>query len=131
MELYDAHREWATRPKDERFATLAELENATLLRKQSSSERGPLLSTDLRAEPAGKYLSIRHGEGDRLALTHWSGTQLCQRIGAPRDFLADITPEVAALAINDRLAIVTPFNFHTLIGLDASGPVIRALTGER
>ena len=52
--LYDAHRQWALRPPDERFPSLEALRNFTEIRKNASLEAQMALKrVNLRTLPGG------------------------------------------------------------------------------
>src|SRR5689334_20922205 len=81
-----AHREWAARPPDERFASVHALYDAARARRQRIDER--LIDTgDLRTEANDDDLVIREVSGRTAALTHWSFGQLATIASAPPNYL--------------------------------------------
>lgn len=132
MELYTAHRQWAARPADERFATLDELHIAVQSRKRTSDETGLLDSRSLSAVPVGDKLTLAHDLLQTPAeLTHWSARQVFSRLDAPADFVAKLTPNTAATVINERIQLGDRFAANLLLATDDNGPVARAFNGER
>ena len=73
---YTAHREWASRPPDERYASVHALYEAARARHARIEERATE-TVDLRTEALDTDdLAIRHTSGRTAALTHWSFGQL-------------------------------------------------------
>ena len=67
---YSAHREWATRPPDERYASIQALHDAARARRHRVEERttGTL---DVRTEAVTPdALALRDTSGRHAALTH-------------------------------------------------------------
>ena len=80
---YTAHREWATRPPDERYASIEALQQAARARRDRTTERG-IETGDFRTEAAGTDgLTICEASGRTAELTHWSFEQLATIAGAP------------------------------------------------
>ena len=98
MNLYDASRQWADRPADERFWTLDDmLEQCE--KYASSACQAKILMNELRVTPAEDCpTDIRLiGPADIPAkLTHWSFGQLCQRVNAPAGYLRTMPAEIAS-----------------------------------
>ncbi len=102
MELFKAHKQWATRPADERFASLEDLYAATRGYAGTAVE-ADVDWADLRVIPSGEELMLRGDEGDQATLTNWAMKQLCARVGAPSDYLAKLPVELAAQNLNHGL----------------------------
>ena len=84
---YTAHREWAKRPPDERYASVEALQEAARIRRDRTMERD-IETGDFRTEAAGTDgLTIRESSGRTAALTHWSFEQLATIAGAPPKYL--------------------------------------------
>src|SRR5437762_4965927 len=97
---YTAHREWASRPPDERFASVHALYEAARARRQRLEER--IITTgDLRTEAVDDELALRDSSGRTAALTHWSFGQLATIASAPPNYLRTLPATIASLAIND------------------------------
>lgn len=105
MELFKAHQQWATRPADERFASLRELYEATHAYAKTSTEREVAWS-DLRTRPDAGSTNVQviGKAGNPALLTHWAFGQLAARIGAPADYLRALPPGLACDNLNHGLA---------------------------
>ncbi len=105
-----ASREWATRPDDQRFLTLDELEASVAKRREESWTAAPELK-QLRVvtsnAPGGESLPENdiglsvydptHGENRLLQPTNWSFTQLAGYAGAPASYLRKLPADLAAI----------------------------------
>lgn len=97
-----ASHQWATRPDDQRYLSLAELKQAVLNRKTESWTATPQ-TKDLRVLPQENgNLSVElydptHGERRRVSPTNWGFGQLAQYAQAPAAYLRTIAPELAAI----------------------------------
>ena len=124
-----ASREWASRPADERFTSLAELKAAVFQRRQESWTATPRTSA-LRVVPAqdnGVCIQVydpTHGEDRTLEPTHWAFGQLCQYAQAPATYLRKLPSELAAINLQwgversplrgDSLVLAQTNGHHTL-----------------
>src|SRR5688572_15016186 len=80
---YTAHREWATRPPDERYASVHALAEAARARRHRTDAR-ITETVDLHVQAlAPDALAIGDRTGPPAALTHWSFEQLAGLGGAP------------------------------------------------
>ena len=79
---YTAHREWASRPPDERFASVHALYEAARARRQRIEER-TIDTGDFRTEADDDDFVLRETSGRTAALTHWSFGQLATIASAP------------------------------------------------
>jgi len=83
--LTQAHRQWASRPADERFISLTELQSFAALSRHTS--RSKVVSTrEIELIPADgdhKGLLIGARDGTQAAPTHWSFGQLCSLASTP------------------------------------------------
>ncbi|HXR29342.1 MAG TPA: hypothetical protein VN772_07155, partial [Solirubrobacteraceae bacterium] len=102
MDTMRAHREWASRPADQRFTSLTEL--AAFCAKQRETSSQIVL-------PSNKIGAAPDGEGRDAGLvidmprsqsrpTHWSFGQLASLAGAPPSYLRDLPAALAADCIN-------------------------------
>jgi hypothetical protein len=97
---YTAHREWAKRPPDERFASIEALHKAARVRRNRTEER-TIETVDLRTEAvASDALALRDGWNRQPALTNWSFEQLATIAGAPPKYLRTLPATIASAAIN-------------------------------
>ena len=128
-----AHREYASRPADERLGSLEALVSTATDDRNRSIERTYNLK-DLRAVPtdAGSvHLASPKGEA---RLTHWSFGQLARTIGAPAGYLRDLPATLASDCINYGLTEAVPGTSCNLLVRTPSAtdsvPTIRAATSE-
>src|SRR2546422_5671758 len=84
---YSAHRQWASRPPDERYASVQALYEAARARRARTEERD-IDTADLRTEAVtDDDLVLREATGRTAALTHWSFGQLATIASAPPSYL--------------------------------------------
>jgi hypothetical protein len=127
---YAAHREWASRPPDERYASVQALHDAARARRLRIEERttGTL---DVRTEPvAPDALALRDASGRQAALTHWSFEQLAGIAAAPPKYLRTLPATIAADAINYGLRRQRREQHQLLADRDAPWTV-HAITSQR
>lgn len=97
---YTAHREWATRPPDERFASVSALYDAARLRRARTEER-EVETHQFRTEAETDHaLVVREASGRTARLTHWSFEQLAAIAGAPPKYLRTLPASIASSALN-------------------------------
>ena len=92
--LYDAHKQWAQRPDDERFANLEDLYLATSQRKRDSQESTCSLDQLSLAVTSEGAVSLNGGSQHTL-LSNWAFGQLCRNVEAPARYLRGLPPEMA------------------------------------
>src|SRR5215831_15736419 len=87
VSAYTAHREWASRPPDERYASVHALFEAARARRQQLEER-TIETGEFRTEAVDDDLAVRESSGRTATLTHWSFVQLATIVaaGAGADF---------------------------------------------
>src|SRR3977135_742653 len=97
---YTAHREWASRPPDERYASVHALYEAARARHARIEERATE-TVDLRTAALELAdLAMCHTSGRTAALTHWSFGQLATIASAPPSYLRTLPALIASEAIN-------------------------------
>lgn len=134
--LYAASQQWASRPQDERFGSLAEL-LADCEADDARMVTGHASVGVLRAEANGSALQVR-GQNSVANLTNWSYGQLAATAGAPAAYLRTLPADLAAQCVNHGLARLTDEGKRERHQLyirrpngDGTGPmVIRALTSD-
>ncbi len=126
--LYAAHRQWQTRPADERFWTLGEAHDRARNIRGMSYEKECIPYRALRAEVQGDLHLTCNGR-DRIGLTHWSFGQLCTRIGAPSAYLRSLSPDLAAQNLNYGFENRSKGEAAMLV-LNGEVPLARAFTSE-
>ena len=97
---YTAHREWARRPPDERYASVHALAEAARARRIRTDAR-ITETVDLQVQAVtADALAISDRSGPSRALTHWSFEQLAGLAAAPPGYLRTLPAPIAADAIN-------------------------------
>src|SRR2546426_247627 len=97
---YTAHREWATRPPDERYASVSALYDAARARRVRTQERA-IENGEFRTEAEDDdALVLLEASGRTAALTNWSFEQLATIAGAPPKYLRTLPAPIASSAIN-------------------------------
>ena len=100
VNAYTAHREWASRPPDERYASVHALYEAARARRIRTEER-TIETVAVRTEAVGAVaLALRDASGRQAALTNWSFEQLAGIAGAPPKYLRTLPAVIASDAIN-------------------------------
>jgi len=84
--LYQAHAQWASRPADERFASLEDLLTFTQHQKQSSREAVRALNEIHLGFTRDGELTM-NGSGEYAYFSNWAFGQACRVIGAPASYL--------------------------------------------
>ena len=125
-----AHREWATRPPDERYASVHALHEAARARRLGTMERridtgalGTVAVTD-------DELALRDPVTGTAPLTHWSFEQLATIAGAPPKYLRSLPASIASAAINHGMSR-QPRAQHELFVDDTAPGTVRAITSPR
>lgn len=93
--IFDAHKQWLSRPPDERFASLDALAEFIGTRKRDSVEDLRSLRSLRIYASHGGALNL-NGHLPHAILTNWAFSQLCQRVGAPAGYLRSLSADVAA-----------------------------------
>jgi AraC-like DNA-binding protein len=127
---YTAHREWATRPPDERFASVSTLYEAARQRRLRSEER-IIETSQFRTEAeTDDDLVLCEASGRTAALTHWSFEQLAAIAGAPPKYLRTLPGSIASSAINYGLQRQRR-EAHQLLADRAAPWTVHAITSQR
>lgn len=129
--LYQAHKQWATRPADERFANLDDLFEFTTARKRASAENNTAVR-DLSLIIDGSDFTINHQQ-PRAQLTHWSFSQLCRVVGAPAEYLRRLPIDLASTCLEYGIKRSTEKGKLLISesGYTSSSRQLRALTGPQ
>src|SRR3989442_9941761 len=99
---YSAHRQWASRPPDERYASVQALYDAARARRLRLEER-TTHTVHLQTEAVGTDVVLRDTSGRTAALTNWSFGQLASLASAPPSYLRTLPAVIASAAINHGL----------------------------
>src|SRR5260370_17223650 len=117
--------QWATRPDDQRYPSLADLKAAVLQRKRESWTATPT-TRNLRVVPADSgAIGIQvydgtKGEDRVLAPTNWSFNQLCQYASAPAAYLRKLPAELTSINLQWGLE-QSPLRDDSLILAQSNG----------
>ncbi len=106
--IYEAHRQWASRPPDQCFESLQDLHNFC----SSYRSRSEVISAELSTMRIGPH--YRHSDdlviagpgadlGHGFEFTNFSFGQLCSNIQCPPDFISTLPSEMAAEVMNYKL----------------------------
>lgn len=131
--LMQASHQWATRPDDQRFTSLVELNDFMNAQRKASRPR-IVSSRQLTVAPASeedhKALCVVGPDGGMVNFTHYSFGQLAARAGAPAGYLRDLPAPVAADCLNYGLQYSRSIeDLGVLLYKNGGGPELRAVTG--
>lgn len=129
--LMQASNQWATRPAEERFLSLTEMQAAVAAQRAVSAAR-VTSSRQLTAMPTpdNRGLLIAGPNGNPTAPTHWSFGQLASLVGAPAGYLRSLPAPVAADCINYGLKVERDAQDIGVLLTKTAGHVeMRAATG--
>lgn len=102
MELFKANKQWATRPRDERFFTLQEMHDTCKAYAEASREKDVPYS-DMQAHSEGAEVVLTGKAGIPVKLSNWAFGQLCQKISAPPSYLRELPPGITSELLNHGL----------------------------
>jgi hypothetical protein len=130
LDARSAHREWATRPPDERYDSVHALYEAARTRRLGTVER--CIDTAALGTHAvtDEVLALRDPSGRTAALTHWSFEQLATIAGAPPKYLRSLPAPIASAAINYGMQRQRR-DQHQLFVDEAAPWTVRAITSPR
>ena len=130
-------RQWATRPADERFWTLADARAACKRYADTAEEHDLDFGAEalLVAEGDNLALTLDGGRGNRLAtFTNWGFGQVARMAGAPAEYLRKLPPHLAAQCVEAGLdkhfAGREDMTCKALVH-DNGTTVLRALTSDK
>ena len=98
VNLMTASNQWANRPDDERFLSLADLRDAVQARRLRSEERGVAFQ-HLEVNTLGNDIVLQDGFED-TRLTHWSFSQLARMAKAPAGYLRSLPAQLAVIPLS-------------------------------
>ena len=129
--LMTASKQWATRPDDQRFTSLIEL-NDFVQASRDNSHASVISSRALTCSPVeGDNKGLVVGNDNvQVNLTNWSFGQICQRAGAPAGYLRKLPSPLAADLVNYGLWHERDSeNLGILVHKNGGEPELRAVTG--
>jgi hypothetical protein len=128
--LYEAHRQWASRPSDQRFHDLNALYNFTLARRATSTDRNVQIRELKVVALDSEDLAI-NSQIPKSTLTHWSFSQICSQTRTPAGYLRSLPAELAKECLQKSI-LRTGGNCKLLLtadGADDGHRTIGAITG--
>ena len=136
--LTQAHRQWATRPHDQRFISLDDLADFTR-RQEEASHSGIVSSRRITVEPnpedPTRAIIVRGPTGEAQATpTHWAFGQLAGLVGAPAGYLRGLPAPIVADCMNYGLRFsgdLTDVGLLMTEQANDNGMELRAATGPR
>lgn len=129
--LTQAHKQWATRPDDERFVSLDEMLTA-VKRERSLSYQANTPSRSLAMAPIeDDSQGIVAIVDDRpMAASHWAFSQMCSLVGAPAGYLRSLPSDLASDCFNQSVLDRKVENVKWLATDNMTEtPTLRAVTG--
>jgi hypothetical protein len=105
--LHQASRQWASRPADERFVTLTDL-NAHCQSIRARSQGKVISSRKITAQPVDgdqRGLTLIGPNGGPVNVTNYAFGQIAQRAGAPAGYLRGLPGPLAADCVNYGLHV--------------------------
>lgn len=139
MELFQANRNWLSRPADERFTSLTELRDS-VTDSRHKSKTATVSSKALAFRPAendSEYKGLEivgRSSGAVVSPTHWSFGQMATRLGAPAGFMRELPTPMVADILNYKAHVDSDAtDVGLLFGTDDSGELqtLRAATGSK
>lgn len=101
--LYAASNQWAHRPEEERFWDLAELERH-LLEERAAEREWDFSYNDISlVGTEANDLVLETKKGTQLALSNWSFTQLCDRLGLAPSMVKSFTMPTIQAIMRERM----------------------------
>ena len=133
--LMQASRQWSSRPADERFTSLLDLNDATHAFRNHSQGK-VLPSRALQCVPVegdNKGLMVVGPNGAPVNVTNWSFGQIAARAGAPAGYLRTLPSALAADNVNYGLQYVRDREDIGVLLYKDEGSVaeLRAVTGPQ
>lgn len=132
MELMQASHQWATRPSDERYTSLVEMQD--YFAHQRSMSRSLTTSTrkiSMQPTSDNKGLTLVSPGGHEFAPTNWAFGQLAQLSEAPAGYLRTLPSPIAADCINYGLQYKRDIEDVGLLLHKNGASYVRAATGPK
>lgn len=130
--LTQASHQWATRPADERFLSLDDMESHfRTIRSQSRAVVVPSRRVHARPLPDNKGLEIAGPDGNGYAPTNWAFGQVAQLAGAPAGYLRTLPAPIAADCVNYGLQYERDIEDVGFLLQRNGESIMRAATGPR
>lgn len=127
-----ANREWASRPKDQRFETLDDLTRSVKARRSiAASKVMPLSQISARAL-SEREIAFSTTRGEAIP-TNWGFGQMCRHAGAPAGYLRSLPAPLAAECLNSSIesSVSRGTNVKAYLHLHPETTVLAAATGPK
>ncbi|MEO5332879.1 MAG: hypothetical protein H7839_12720 [Magnetococcus sp. YQC-5] len=124
-----AHTQWKTRPYDERFISLTDM-NQYLQEVREQSHVEVVSTKNMRIVANDHNLSVIGATGQASVMTNWSFGQLAMQASAPASYLRGLNAELAADCLNHGL-LRGDGRVGALFSTNKGQQVLRALTGPK
>lgn len=130
--LYEASQQWATRPDDQRFLSLADLRASVESRKRESWTTQNDAAA-LRVIPDGGALKLQvhnwtKGQDEILDFSHWSFGQLAALAKSPAGYLRQLPAPIAAIPLQYSLERNAARERALILGQTNGHNTLRAVT---
>lgn len=102
--LMAASQEWATRPDDQRFASIEDMYKATLRHKNAALSSVVDLSDILVVPKDEDLMIVDKSSGGEARMTNWGFRQVCRWASAPASYMQQLPSRVAAECVNHGLS---------------------------
>lgn len=130
--LMQANRQWASRPDDQRFTSLYDMqEHFDYIRQQSAGKVVSSRVIEAVPDPDNKGLYIQGKEQIGFAPTHWAFDQVARLAGAPPGYLRSLPSPIAADCVNYGLKIARDVDDVGLLLQRNGNNILRAATGPK
>lgn len=131
-ELMQASHQWATRPSDERYTSLVDMQRH-FETQRSQSKAAAVNSRKLLASPTedNKGIVVAHADDQSrvYAPSHWAFGQLAARAEAPAGYLRTLHPALAADCVNYGLQYKRDIEDVGVLLQSNGYDALRAVTG--
>ena len=98
--------EWFTRPDDERFLSLSDLNEAVRGRAERAQARtveSRAIRVEANRDSSERLALMVPGRDEQVMPTHWSFGQLCTLVGAPTSYLRQLPAALSAINLQHGL----------------------------
>lgn len=136
VNLFAANGQWASRPADERFWSLADAHAACKTYADTAEEREVDFGAEVMvADGDNLLLTLDGGRGEKTAaLTNWGFSQVARLAGAPAEYLRKLPADLAARCVeaglDNHFAGRDGMTCKALVHAGGT-PVLRAMTSEK
>lgn len=130
--LNEASRQWASRPDDERFTSLLDMQSHfETIRAQSCGAVVSSRQIKVAPDETGKGLAVAGQAGVPYEPTHWAFGQLATLAGAPAGYLRRLPAPMASDCLNYGLGFDRNIEDTGLLLQKNGSNILRAATGPR